>query len=197
VAIDGVDGAGKTVFADELALILAAADRPIIRAGIDSFHNPRAVRYRRGATSPEGFFHDSYNYPVLKELLLEPLSPEGNGQFQRGAFDHRSDKPLDFPLETSATNAILLFDGIFLHNTELRNYWDFSIFLEVGFAISIPRGAQRGEGSPDPLAPSNRRYVEGQKLYLSHCRPHAIATVVVNNEDMDNPFFARGPARGH
>ena len=35
VAIDGVDGAGKTTFADELADIIE--NRPIIRASVDSF----------------------------------------------------------------------------------------------------------------------------------------------------------------
>jgi uridine kinase len=32
IGVDGVDGAGKTVFADELADILKSANRPIIRA---------------------------------------------------------------------------------------------------------------------------------------------------------------------
>jgi len=61
VGIDGVDGAGKTTFADELAAALAPFGRPVIRAGVDGFHHPRAVRYRRGRESPEGFFRDSYD----------------------------------------------------------------------------------------------------------------------------------------
>jgi hypothetical protein len=54
IAIDGVDGAGKTTFADELAFALLKSGRPIIRASTDDFHNPRAARYRRGKRSPEG-----------------------------------------------------------------------------------------------------------------------------------------------
>ena len=74
VAIDGVDGAGKSVFADELAAVLARASRPIIRASVDSFHNPRALRYRQGRASPQGYFYDSYDYARLAALLLDPLS---------------------------------------------------------------------------------------------------------------------------
>ncbi len=48
VAIDGVDGAGKTTFADELAQALTAAGRVTIRATVDGFHHARAHRYRRG-----------------------------------------------------------------------------------------------------------------------------------------------------
>ena len=41
VAIDGVDGAGKTTFADELGSSVSALGRPVIRASVDGFHNPR------------------------------------------------------------------------------------------------------------------------------------------------------------
>jgi len=37
VAIDGVDAPGKTTFADELAPIIEAAGRPVIRASVDGF----------------------------------------------------------------------------------------------------------------------------------------------------------------
>ena len=145
VAIDGVDGAGKTVFAEELAAALRPCGRQIIRASADSFHHPRFVRYRRGSASPEGFFRDSYDYPKLRSLLLDPLSQGGDGRYRIAAFDHRVDAALDAPEETAEPGAILLFDGLFLHRPELRGYWDFSIFLRVGFEISIPRGAQRGQ----------------------------------------------------
>ena len=50
IGIDGVDGAGKTMFADELALVLAPSARPLIRAGVDAFHHPSpggSGRFRR------------------------------------------------------------------------------------------------------------------------------------------------------
>jgi uridine kinase len=189
VGIDGVDGAGKTHFADELAERLSASGRSTIRASVDGFHNPKAVRYRRGSGSPEGFFHDSYDYDQLKAALLDPLSPGGSGRYRPAVFDHRTDAPVQVPARQASPGEILVFDGIFLHRPELRGYWDYSIFLEVAFDISIPRGAQRGEGSPDPGAPQNRRYVEGQKIYLRTCEPRRFATVTVNNDDLLAPYI--------
>lgn len=72
VAIDGVDGAGKTTLADALAPVVAAQSRPVIRASVDGFHHPRAVRYARGRHSPDGFYLDSYNYVAFRKLLLAP-----------------------------------------------------------------------------------------------------------------------------
>jgi uridine kinase len=49
--------------------------------------------------------------------------------------------------------------------------------------------AARGDGfgSPDPAALSNRRYVEGQGLYVARCDPRSRATVVVDNSDLASP----------
>jgi uridine kinase len=189
VAIDGVDGAGKTHFADELAGVLGASGRSVIRASVDGFHNPRSIRYRRGRDSPEGFFEDSYDYAQMKAALLDPLSPGGSGHYRAAVFDHRSDSPASAPSRVASLGDILVLDGIFLHRPELRAYWDYSIFLEVAFAVSIPRGAQRGEGSPDPEAASNQRYVRGQELYLRRCEPARFATVTINNDDLLAPYI--------
>lgn len=86
-----------------------------------------------------------------------------------------------------ADDTVLVFDGIFLHRPELRDDWDVSVFLDVGFEVSIPRGAARGYGDPDPAAASNRRYVEGQRLYLDRCQPERHATFVIDNEHLDAP----------
>lgn len=189
VAIDGVDGAGKTYFADELAEALKALGRSVIRASVDGFHNPRAIRYRKGRSSPEGFFHDSYDYEQLRTALLDPLSPGGSGHYRVAVFDHRSDSPVHMPTQMAAPGDVLLLDGIFLHRPELRAYWDYSIFLDVRFAVSIPRGAQRDDSSPDPGAASNQRYVRGQELYLRSSEPKRFATVTINNDDLLAPYI--------
>lgn len=189
VAVDGVDGAGKTVFADELASVLAPSRRPIIRASVDDFHNPRACRYARGRASPEGFYLDSYDYAALRRCLLDPLGPGGSRAYRTVAFDHLTDRPVADKAHLAAPNAILVLDGIFLHRPELRDGWDLSIFLSVPFEVSIPRGAARGPGfgSPDPSAESNRRYVDGQRLYLDQAAPRDRADIVIDNTDLAAP----------
>jgi uridine kinase len=189
VGIDGVDGAGKTMFADELAQVLRAADRPVIRASVDGFHRPKSERYRRGRGSPEGYFEDSYNYTALKTALLDPLGPCGTGRYRTAVFDHVRDKPVAAPECAVAPASILLLDGIFLHRPELRDIWDVSIFLDVAFEVSVARCARRDGTSPDPAAAANRRYVEGQMLYLRTCDPRARATLAIDNNDLSSPFI--------
>jgi uridine kinase len=191
VAIDGPDAAGKTVLADELAPILEVAGRPVIRASIDGFHRPRAQRLARGAHSPEGYFHDSFDYAALRAALLEPLGPGGEARFQRRVFDYRADEPVVSPVEVALPDSILLFDGVFLLRRELKEVWDFSVFVAVPFAETQRRAAVRDLalfGSQDEvLRRYVARYVPGQKLYLELEDPQSRADAVFYNEDPAKP----------
>ncbi|MBZ9715208.1 uridine kinase [Deinococcus multiflagellatus] len=189
VAIDGVDGAGKTTLADELARELRAGGRAVIRASTDDFHHPRAVRYRQGRASPQGFYEDSYDLEALHRELLLPLSPGGSLQYRPAVFDVEHDEPVAQPAQTAAAGSLLIVDGLFLHRPELRAFWDDSVFLRVPFEVSVPRGAARGPGygSPDPCAPSNRRYVQGHRLYFAAATPEAHAGLVLDYTDLQRP----------
>ena len=174
VAIDGVDGAGKTTFADRLAEALLPSGRQLIRASVDDFHHPREVRYARGRDSPEGFFLDSYDYAELRRALLDPLGPGGWRRFRRRAFDHRADRAVHAPVEEARDGAILVLDGIFLHRDGLAQTWDYSVWLDAPPAVAAARRAARGDDSP-----THPRYVRGQEIYLAACDPAGRATRVV------------------
>ena len=189
VAIDGVDGAGKTSLANELEGPIRRRNRPVIRASIDSFHNPMIVRYRRGRHSPVGYFLDSFNHDALIESLRLPLGPNGSRRFRRAVFDYLTDTEVDAPLETADQDAILLFDGVFVHRPELLPYWDLTIFLDARFDVTIPLTAHRSGGSFDIEAEENRRYVQGQQFYLSECDPMSLATFVIDHNDVENPLL--------
>ena len=75
VAVDGPPAAGKTTLADELALLLRTRGREVIRASTESFHLPRAQRYRHGEFSPEANYHDSFDYDTLRRGPARPAGP--------------------------------------------------------------------------------------------------------------------------
>jgi uridine kinase len=191
VAIDGPDAAGKTVLADELAVLLERSGRPVIRASIDGFHRPRSERLVRGPESPEGYFFDSFDYPTVRSALLDPLGPDGSRSFRRRAFDFRKDESVAAPVEVAAGGSILLFDGVFLLRRELVDSWDFSIFVSVPFSETQRRAVERDLellGSAEAVRHRYAvRYVPGQQLYYSRERPQRRADVVMDNTDPAHP----------
>lgn len=191
VAVDGVDGAGKTVFADQLAAAIEVTGRPVLRAGVDDFHQPRGVRYRRGRDSPEGFWLDSFDVEALLRELLDPLRVGAPARLRW--HDLSTDRHVDDPPVGVAPGTVVVIDGIFLHRDELAGRWDLSIWLDVPFAVTAARMAVR-DGSPaDPGHPAMRRYVEGQRLYLAACFPRERADLVIDNTDWTAPRLVDRP----
>lgn len=191
VAVDGIDAAGKTTLADELAAPLRARGRPVIRASVDGFHRPRAERYRRGAASPEGYYLDAFDMAALCDALLLPLGPGGSRWYRRGSFDFHTDRPVRAPLEEAPADAVLIVDGVFLLRPELVAHWDYRIFVEVPFAVALERALRRDLalfGSAQAVRVRyQQRYIPGQQLYLSEARPQERADAIVRNEDPANP----------
>lgn len=187
VGIDGVDGSGKTTFADALAEYFTASGRRALRISLDDFHQPRAVRYRRGRSSPEGFWLDSYDYQRLRAFALDPLFAQGSGWFRPAGHDLASDQPVEPPEQFAPPGSIIIFDGMFLNRDEVRDCWDYSIFLDVPFHVTAERMSVRDGTPADPTHSAMRRYVDGQKLYMAECDPAAQATVVLENSDPQHP----------
>jgi uridine kinase len=191
VAVDGLDGAGKTVFADGLAEVFAETGDAVFRAGIDGFHRPRIERYARGRRSPEGFYLDSYDYPTFRRVLIDPFRDGAQTAaatgFQLAAFDVVRDAAVESQWVTAPLDAVLVVDGIFLHRPQLRDLWDWSVWLDVPFEMAFARMALRDGSDPDPDAPANARYRQGQELYLNEARPREAASVIVDNTDLARP----------
>ncbi|MEU1972324.1 uridine kinase [Microbacterium sp. NPDC019599] len=190
VAVDGRDGAGKTIFADGLAAVFAEDGSAVFRATIDDFHRPRAERYARGRTSPEGFYRDSFDYATFRRVLIDPFragrQTTATG-FQLAAFDVTRDSAVESAWVTAPRDAVLIVDGIFLNRPELRGLWDWSVWLDVPVDVAFRRMAERDGSDPDFLAPSNARYRDGHDLYLRDHDPRHAASAIVDNTDVERP----------
>ena len=195
VAIDGVDASGKTMLANELAQQLRSAQREVIQASVDDFHLPAEVRHQKGSLSPEGFYHDSYNYPALIKNLLVPLGPNGNRQYRTASFNLRRNRPVSPTLKTASDDAILLVDGIFLLRPALLPYWELTIYIEADFSTTMARGIARDAkffGSTEDAAQRYRqRYVPGQQLYHQEANPLDRADIIIDNNYLEAPKFLR------
>lgn len=195
IAIDGVDGSGKSTFARYLAPELHA--RPVVTIHVDDFLNLREVRHRRGRSSPEGFWLDTYDYAALDEYVLQPLGKRGNGLYRPGVTDVRRNTRLQLDPLRAPEDALVLVEGMFLHRDELVEQWDYSIFLDVPFTETARRMAMRDGSHPDPEHPSMRRYVGGQRLYFENAMPWVKATRLIDNTDPEAPGLLSPPDRIH
>jgi uridine kinase len=192
VAIDGPPAAGKTTLADELAVILRTQGREVIRATIDDFLFPRAQRYPRGEYSAEGCYFDTHDYDALNRVLLDPLGPGGDRRFQHAVYDHTTDTALSPTVKTAPTDAVLIFDGVFLMRPELINRWDLRIFVATTLEKTVDRALIRERQVSSQADVERRwreRYIPSQQLYLATVRPTEHVDIIVHNDEPQQPAW--------
>jgi uridine kinase len=163
IGIDGVDGAGKTRLAEEVAQLLTTRRRPVVRVSLDQFERPTAERYVRGELSPEGYYLDAFDLDRFRAHVIS----------------------LGGPIE-----AVLVCDGVFLHRPELADLWDASVWVEADLDVAAARGAQRNLGvwTDDLDATHERyrtRYMPAQRRYIEEERPHERADFVLHSTALD------------
>jgi uridine kinase len=198
VAIDGIDAAGKTTLADELALLLGGEGCSVLRASIDGFHHPASLRHLRADEQPAlSYYEDSFDYRALRGLLLDPLGPDGDHLVRTRVFDFRADLPVEEAPIRVQPGTVVLFDGVFLLRPELEGCWDLSVFVQVDPAISLQRALNRDVALFGNRAAAERRYRErylpGQELYMSQVHPDQGAEILIDNNDPTSPRPLRIP----
>ena len=201
VGIDGRSGAGKSTFADELAVRLAARGLAAVRSTTDSFHRSRGERLSRGATSGDGYYLDSHQLDVIVDELLEPFA-QGAANVRTAAFDEPSDTPVDTVVAVEPV-AVLVFDGLFLQRIELADHWDITVFLDadgrrdrewLSFLLDeLPDGDSARAATLDARLTRARwpRYRDGWRTYVDRVNPASAATLLVDNNDFGRPTLLR------
>tara|TARA_B100000212_G_scaffold126127_1_gene94559 strand:+ start:2049 stop:2732 length:684 start_codon:yes stop_codon:yes gene_type:complete len=191
VGIDGMSASGKTRLADELAETLRTMKRSVFRTGLDGFHNPPEIRHRRGPLSIEGYIEDSFDYRSVREEVLVPLGPDGNGQFREKNFDYRTEHREQTSPTQVRPDSILLFEGVMLFNEELVNCFDYRILVECSEEEIMKRARIRDLEHFQSLnlleEKYSQRFLPGQRMYLSKNQPNQRADAILGNDDWNSP----------
>lgn len=187
VAVDGLDGSGKTRFADDLATALRDRGAFTVRASLDGFEFPRAERHRRGRYSAEGYWRDAYDYDTLRRVLLDPWRMRTGAGFTLRSFDLERDAPVESEWLTAPPDAVLVVDGVFAQRRELRGAWNWTAYLEAPVGVCVARASARSGLDPDPETPLWRRYLGAWEIYLRECDPRGSASAIVDTLDLDRP----------
>ena len=168
IGVDGVDGAGKTRLAEELAQELTSRERPAVRVSLDQFERGKAERYERGDLSPEGYYLDAFDLLRFRAHVLSIAGPR---------------------------DIVVVVDGVFLQRGELADLWDATVWVEADLEVAAQRGAERNRVWFDSLDETYERYriryKPAQRRYIEEQRPHERATFVVRNTNLTEPELIR------
>jgi uridine kinase len=170
IGIDGVDGAGKTSLAEEIAQLLTRRGRPSVRVSLDFFERPPSERYARGELSPEGYYLDAFDVERLHGHVLSIGGPP---------------------------ELVVVVDGIFLQRPELADLWDATVWVDADLEAAAERARERDSVRTDSLEREleryRHRYFPAQRRYIEEQRPRDRATFVLRNTALGEPELVRQP----
>jgi len=184
IGISGIDGAGKTSFAESLERYLVKHDNQTQAIHLDDFHNPKAVRYA-GEDEAENYYTRSFNLNIIVEKLLKPLRKNKTYSTTMTVLDWHTDKYDTERKYVFSQDTMVIFEGVFLFRKELAPYIDYKIFLDIPFDESKKRAKER---DPDAvIAKYDKKYLPAQSRYLGEYPPEKTADMVIDNTNWEYP----------
>ena len=189
VAINGIEGTGKTTFAISLVKYLNGHNQNAIHITIDGFHFNKKARYRQGRNSAKGYYEDSYDEKSFVENVL--LRSQGNPpEYIEATHDLESDAYLNLLPKKLHPEAILVTDGCYLFKAIFNEFWDFRIYLRTDFEIALERGVKRDQialgGYDSAKQKFEQRYHAASKRYISEVNPQSLADIIVDVSNFEN-----------
>jgi len=186
IAVDGIRGSGTAEFADALADALRehgttrdGGPVEVVRASIEAFRHPPEQTDAEGVQSGAPSLPGGYDYEAFRRLLVDPFR-SGGGTFvvAPGPAGGGTGSP---ERRIAAPDALLLVDGVFLHRSEVRGIWNFSLWIQVPRELAD----ERAEG-PGTATEAERRNRD-RDLYWRDADPRSAATAIVDNTDEEHP----------
>ena len=190
VGVDGRTAAGKTTLGHELAEVLAARGRAVFRGSLDDFKRPWSERHLYDRISGEGYYRNAYDFEAIRTLLLDPAALDGSGRVALCSIDPLTQVDHSRNCVMMPDDGVLVVDSVFAFRPELDRYWDLRIWVDIDAELSVRRGTDRDagrEGAEIAEALHRDRYGAAEAIYMAEVDPIALADVVVDNSDFDNP----------
>ena len=188
VAINGIEGTGKTIFANRLTSFLND-DVKTIQISIDGFHFNKEHRYRQGRDSAIGYYEDSYDERGFVEKVLI-ASQDEYPQITMASYDLVTDEYLNIDPIKITNDTILVTDGAYLFKPVYRAHWDLKIYLKTDFQTALSRGIKRDAEQLGGIMATkekfDKRYHKASKIYIDQNKPEEQADIIIDNTELDD-----------
>jgi uridine kinase len=184
IGVNGIDGAGKTQFAESLEAYLNTKGYQTQLLRLDDFHNPRAIRYA-GKDQADNYYNKSFNTNLIVEKLLNPISKKKPVLLTLKALDPDTDKYEIIRTYNINRKTIVIFEGVFLFREKLATFIDYKVFLDIPLEESKRRAIIR-----DPEAVLKKydvKYLPAQVKYLKKYPPAKKADMIIDNVNWEYP----------
>lgn len=195
IAIDGVDGSGKSMLADRLLGVLAQAGTPAALLRVDDFRRPIAWGQdaRREA---DVYYEDYYDLALLDRGARAFL--DGDPSFEIPVFDSRTERHQGQRTISFDGAPLALVEGVFAQRVAAVREVAAVVYIETSRDEArrriLTRDTARGRTAADVTHRIDARYFPAQDRYLREHDPLAHVDALIVHERVGAPALARADA---
>jgi uridine kinase len=192
IAVDGIDGSGKSILARQLT---AAADRAglaTVVLGVDDFRRP--VDWSQGGRAEADIYYDDYYDLAHLDRCLRAFL-DGASSVEIPVFDSRTERLEGTRTVPFAGAAVAVVEGVFALRVGAVAAGAALLYLRTSFSEArrriLARDTARGRTPENVSHRIDARYFPSQERYLREHDPVGRADVIIENEDFAAPHLAR------
>jgi uridine kinase len=192
IALDGIDGSGKSVFAHRLATAAAEIGIDAVLVSVDDFRRP--VDWRQPDRSEADVYYDEYfDLPLLDRCLH--AFEEGASSVEIPIFDRTSESFAGRRTIVYGDAVLAIVEGVFTLRVSAVSARAPLVHLRTSFPEAhrriVVRDTARGRSLADVRHRITARYFPCQERYHRDLNPAGRADVIVDNERLESPRIVR------
>ena len=196
IAVDGLDGSGKSVLADRLVAALGQAGTGAVLLRVDDYRRP-VDWTRAGGAEADLYYEDYYDLALLEHGARAFL--DGAPGIEVPHFDSRSERHQGRRAIAFGDAPLAVVEGVFAQRVAAVRQGAV-VYIETSRAEArrriLARDTARGRTAADVTHRIDARYFPAQDRYLRECAPAAHAAALVVHERVGAPSLMRAdPAR--
>ncbi len=183
VGIDGLGGAGKSAITELLKTQLQNSNYYPVVLHIDDFIYPRYIRYDEFKEEWYCYYNIQWRYDYLIKEILLPVREGIEIDKQVELYEKENDLYILEQIKIPQ-GSILLIEGIFLQRKEIKEYFDYMVYIELPKDIRLSRVINRDTyigDDKDIKLKYERRYFPAEDKYIEEYCPAENADFVLEN----------------
>ena len=192
IAVDGLDGSGKSQFAARLAAICEAAGSGVVTLSVDDFRRPVSFGAVAHPDEEDAYYERYYDFAAFDGCLRAFLHGDQAAVVPR--YDSASER-LQGELTLRFAGADLaIVDGVFLRRAPVVASGETILLVvspEEAERRILARDRKKGRSDEEIARRITRRYFPGQERYRREHDPYGQAAVVIDNDDWRHPRLVR------
>lgn len=178
IGIDGLGGAGKTSKAKELQYILNRHGISSEILHIDDFIHPRNIRYADSIEEWKCYYDLQWRYDYISNILKK-FKKEDRFKEEIEIYNKETDC-YDAEMLELNPETVLIVEGVFLQRKELKDLFDFVIYIDVPKEERLIRVLKRDTyiGNEYEIEEKyQKRYFPAEDYYVKTCQPSKCANL--------------------